>query len=227
MDRVFEHGVFTQKPYVEPTASLTEPAPKPIAAPKAPAGERTIGTPDELGAFDLYLLLASRHRRERCAGRRVRMVGRTHAHRARRRTNLRPCRGHRVDDTGRVGPATRAFEAWAGDLPRGMATVRADGRTFRVRSCDPGPGTALPSPDPAILRAQNLLVFHNQLEVMLVGRTDALGIPLRDAKCAALEFVRSPQVSRLLSLPESQITADAVRDAISAEAPATRAACGL
>jgi len=41
VDRVFEHGVFTQQLFVEPSASFTEPAPEPIAAPKAAAGEKT------------------------------------------------------------------------------------------------------------------------------------------------------------------------------------------
>ncbi len=226
VDRVFEHGVFTQQLFVEPTASLTAAAPKPLAAPEVAAGETSIGTPDELGAFDLYLLLASRLDGSDAlvaagawAGGRSRTV----------RTDGRTCvRGVVTASTpSGARELSRDLKLWASDLPTGMATVRTHGRSVTLHSCDPGPGAGLTSPDAAITRAQNVLAFHNQVEVSLVRQTNGAGIPLRVAKCAALEFVRAPEVSRLLAVPESQISAAAVRDAISAAAPAVRDVCGV
>jgi len=226
VDRVFEHGVFTQQLFVEPSASLTEPAPEPIAAPKAAAGEKTIGTPDELGAFDLYLLLASRidgadalAAASTWSGGRSRTV----------RSDGRVCQRAVVaaSTTGGAGALERDLQRWSSALPAGMATVRRDGNRVAMRSCDPGAASALASPDAAIARARNLLVAHNEIEVALVGQAKAAGMPLRTVRCAALEFVRSPQLSVVLALPEADVSATQVRDAISAAAPAVRSACGL
>jgi hypothetical protein len=226
VDRVFEHGVFTQQLFVEPAASLTEPAPEPIAAPKAAAGEKTIGTPDALGAFDLYLLLASRidgadalAAASTWSGGRSRTV----------RTDGRVCQRAVVAASTPSGAREleRDLRRWSAALPAGMATVRRDGSRVALRSCDPGAAPALSSPDAAIVRARNLLVAHNEIEVALVGQAKAAGMPLRTVRCAALEFVRSPQLSVVLALPEADVTPAQVRDAISAAAPAVRTACGL
>jgi hypothetical protein len=96
-----------------------------------------------------------------------------------------------------------------------------------VRSCDPGASAPLASPDDAILRAQNVLAAHNELEVGFIRDAKSSGLPIRVAKCAALGFVRSPQLELILSQPENSITAEAVRNAIKNAAPAVRQACGL
>jgi hypothetical protein len=226
VDRVFEHGVFTQQLFVEPTASLTAPAPKPLVTPEVAAGEKTIGAPDELGAFDLYLLLASRlDGSDALVAAGAWAGGRSRTVRADGRTCVRGVVTASTPSGARE--LSRDLELWAGDLPTGMATVRAHGRRVTLHSCDPGPGAGLTSPDAAITRAQNVLAFHNQVEVSLVRQTNGAGIPLRVAKCAALEFVRAPEVSRLLAIPQSEISAAAVRDAISAAAPAVRDSCGV
>ena len=121
----------------------------------------------------------------------------------------------------------RDLRRWSAALPAGMATVRRDGGRVAMRSCDPGAGSALSSPDAAIVRARNLLVAHNEIEVALVRQTKAAGLPLRTVRCAALELVRSPQLSVVLALPEADVSAAQARDAISAAAPAVRSACGL
>ena len=77
---------------------------------------------------------------------------------------------------------------------------------------------------PAITRAQNLLVAHNELEVALVRQVSGDGLPLRVVKCAALEFVRSPQLSALLAKPEQDVSATAVR---ARSAPPRRRCGGL
>jgi len=226
VDRVFEHGVFTQQLFVEPTASLTEPVPKPIAAPKVAGGEKPIGSAEELGAFDLYLLLASRiDGSDALVAASAWAGGRSRTVRADGRTCVRGVVTTSTASGGRE--LLRDLQRWAGALPAGMAIVRGHGRTVTLFTCDPGSGAGLSSPNAAITRAQNVLVFHNQVEVTLVRQTNGAGIPLRVAKCAALEFVRAPQVSLLLAVPESQISASAVRAAISDAAPAVRAACGV
>ena len=71
--------------------------------------------------------------------------------------------------------------------------------------------STLSSPDAAITQAQNLLVAHNELEVGLVREASGNGLPLRVVRCAALEFVRSPQLSALLAKPQEDVSATAVR----------------
>ena len=226
VDRVFEHGVFTQELFVEPTASLTEPAPEPLAAPKVSAGEKTIGTADELGAFDLYLLLASRiDGADAIAAASNWTGGRSRTVRADGRVCQRGGGRHRVGH--RRAPSSAISDGGRRALPAGMATVRRNGSRVAVRSCDPGADSSLASPDATIIRAQNLLVAHNQIEVALVQQAKAQGLPLRIVKCAALEFVRSPQLALVLARPEADISAADVRDAISAAGPAVRTACGL
>ena len=90
------------------------------------------------------------------------------------------------------GPATcrRAWRRCGAREPASRC-----GRAIRV------PPSALASPDAAIRRARNLLVAHNELEVALVRQTNGAGMPLRIVQCAALEFVRSPQLSLLLASP--------------------------
>lgn len=226
VDRVFEHGVFTQKLFVEPTASFTEPAPAPISAPKATAGEKTVGTPDQLGAFDLYLLLASRlDGADALAAASTWSGGRSRTVRADGRTCVRG-----VVDAATAGGAREvehALQSWSAALPPGMATVQRAGSRVTLHSCDPGADSTLASPDASITRAQNLLVAHNELEVALVREVNGDGLPLSVVKCAALEFVRSPQLSVLLAKPEQDVSATAVRSAISAAAPAVRESCGI
>ena len=127
VDRVFEHGVFTQELFVEPTASLTEPAPAPIAAPKAAPGEK-----------------ADRERRP--AGR-VRPLPAARVAGRRRATRSRPRRSGRAGAVRQcaptAGPASGAssthrpppghesssatLRRWSAALPAGMATVRRVG----------------------------------------------------------------------------------------------------
>ena len=176
VDRVFEHGVFTQELFVEPTTSLTEVAPELLAAPRAMPGERTIGTTDELGAFDLYLLLASRidsndalDAASGWAGGRGRTV----------RADGSTC--VRVAVTASTGPGAnqleRALQRWSAALPAGMATVQRQGRVMTIRSCDPGAGSSLASPDAAITHAQTTLEAHNEIEVALLRQTSGRDLP--------------------------------------------------
>jgi hypothetical protein len=225
VDRVFEHGVFTQKLFLEPTTSFSEPAPTPIAAPAAARGEKTVGRPDEIGAFDLYVQLASRidaadalEAASTWSGGRMRTV----------RSDGRTCvRGAVVTDSLAHSRALeRDLTVWAGALPPGTATVQRDGRVVRLRSCDPGDASTLTSPDAAVQRAGNLLAAHNELEVGLVRETKSAGVPLRVVQCAALGYVRAPELAQLLSQPQEQVSSEAVGKAIQAATPSVRDACG-
>ena len=226
VDRVFEHGVFTQKLFVEPTTSFSEPAPEPIAAPAATRGEKTIGRPDEIGAFDLYVQLASRidaadalEAASTWSGGRMRTV------RAAGRTCVRGVvtTGSRAD----ADALARDLTLWAGALPAGTATVERAGRLVRFRSCDPGDASTLTSPDVAVQRAGNLLGAHNELEVELVRETRSAGVPLHVVQCAALGYVRAPAIASLLSQPEDQVSPEAVGKAIQDATPAVQQACGV
>ncbi|MGZ4711957.1 MAG: hypothetical protein ACXV9S_03245 [Acidimicrobiia bacterium] len=226
VDRVFRDGVFTQKVFVEPTASLTEPAPEALARPRLAAGEKAVGRSQELGAFDLYLLLGAH-------GDAGAALAAADGWKGGRYVTVRHGGDTCVRATvvGTSAGATRAIEtelrSWSGSLPAGTAEVRRRGVTIAVHSCDPGATSSLAWPDAGISQAANLLAAHNELEAGLVKQSTAAGVPVRFARCAALELVRSPQLTVLLSLPEDQVTSKQVQQAVEDAAPAVRDACGL
>ena len=101
--------------------------------------------------------------------------------------------------TGARGVEARLRSGGRRHCRRGWRRCGAPAAGSSLRSCDPGADSTLASPDAAITRAQNLLVAHNELEVALVREVNGDGLPLRVVRCAALEFVRSPQLSALLA----------------------------
>jgi hypothetical protein len=226
VDRAFEHGVFTQKLFVEPTASLTDPAPKPIAAPAPAAGEKTVDAPEQLGAFDLYLMLGSRidaadalDTAAHWTGGRMRTVRAGGATCVRGRVT--------VDSTAARRDLDDRMRRWVAALPPGMASVTTTGTHTDFRSCDPGAASPLAPPDPAITRADALLAAHDEIEVALVAEAEQAGAPVATARCAALGLVRAPEVAALLARPEDQVSQAEVDAALRAAGPRVGRACGI
>ena len=217
VDRAFTHGVFTQELFIEPSAPLSESKPRKVADPKLASGEHALGKTDSFGAYDLYLLLASRIAPSSSLGSASNWAGgRMRTLRSRGRT----CISGVVETGGRSNDDALALNlaAWAGALPSGMATVGRRGNAVTFHSCDPGAKSALTSPDAAIEQAGNLLDLHSGLEGEIVADFVKNGQPISEASCLALGIARSPQVAVLLLLPDAEVTDKKVQDAVGAAA---------
>lgn len=224
VDRAFKHGVFTQELFIEPSAPLSESKPRKVADPKLASGERALGKTDSFGAYDLYLLLASRiasspslGAASKWAGGRMRTL----------RSDGRTCISGVVETGARSSDDALALKLgeWAGALPSGMATIGRRGSAVTFHSCDPGAKSALTSPDAAIERAANLLDLHSGLEGEIVADFVKNGQPISAASCLALGIARSPQVAVLMQLPDSEVTDKKVQDAVGAAADVVGPSC--
>src|SRR3954470_7331776 len=60
VDEALQRGAPTDKIYLEPAEALRDPKVTKVSTPKLPKGAHRLGRADEIGAFDLYTLLASR-----------------------------------------------------------------------------------------------------------------------------------------------------------------------
>jgi hypothetical protein len=224
VDRAFERGVFTQKLFIEPSAPLTGSNPQSVANPKLASGERADGPAEAFGAYDLYLLLASRIDPADALGAALSWGGgRIRTVRSKGRTCLR----------GMVTPERKSqsrimatdFGRWAAALPTGMADVRRFGNAVSFHSCDPGAGSNLTSPDDAIVRSGTLLDIHSEIEGGLVADLARAGRPVAQASCFAGKIARSPQIGALILRPEKDITPEMARTAVNEAGVIARDAC--
>ncbi|MEP6625587.1 MAG: hypothetical protein ABJC79_14165 [Acidimicrobiia bacterium] len=213
VDRAFTHGVFTQELFIEPSAPLTESKPRSVAAPRLAHGEKARGKSETFGAYDLYLLLASRIDPAAALDAAFNWNGgRIQEFRADGRTCIS---GVVVPERpSRAGAMATDFVRWAGALPPGMATVGRRGNAVTFRSCDPGARSKLTSPDAAIVRSGVLLDIHSEIEGGLVAEFVKAGRPASAASCFASEIARSPQIGLLIQIPERDITSEMARTAV-------------
>ena len=224
VDRVFEHGVFTQELFIEPSAPLTESKPHHVADPTLGSGEKAIDKAEGHGAFDLYLQLGARIDPAVALGAAVDWAG----GRARLvRVDGRTCmRGVVEAKTTKGSDALAAdFRLWAATLPAGMAEIGRRGSAVTILSCDPGARSTLTSPDVAIERAGTLLDLHSEIEASLTQEAAKFGAPPSSARCFALEIAQSPQVGLLLQQPDESITSEMAQGAVRAAAEQARPKC--
>lgn len=224
VDRAFEHGVFTQQMFIEPSAPLTESKPRHVADPKLRSGEKAIGKAEGFGAFDLYLLLGSRidpavalGAAVDWAGGRGRMV----------RVDGRTCMRSVVEAETPKGNDRLAadFTLWAGMLPAGMAEIGRRGSAVAITSCDLGATSTLTSPDLAIERAGAMLDLHSEIEAALSDEAAKAGAPPSTARCFALAIAQSPEVGLLLQQTEESVTSEMAQGAVRDAAEKARAKC--
>lgn len=213
VNRAFRRGVFTQKLFIEPSASLSDAKPLRVAAPKVGPGEKRIEKPDTFGAFDLYLVLASRLPAGDALGVATTWAG------GRMIT-------YRADGTTCVRAAVRARTAagrreldanlrlWASSLPSGQATIGSRGPAITLDACDPGPDAAIDAPDPALTRAGDLLDIHGELEAGIAKDAHDAGAPPSTARCFALEIAQSAEIAELLERDEEDVTPRMARRAV-------------
>lgn len=213
VNRAFQHGVFTQKLFIEPSASLADAKPLRVAAPKVGPGEKRIEKPDTFGAFDLYLVLASRLPAGDALVAATKWAGgRMITYRADGRTCVRAA------VRARTAAGRRALDAnlrvWAAALPSGQATIGSRGPAVTLDACDPGTDASVDSPDPALTKAGNLLDIHGELEAGIAKDAHDAGAPPSTARCFALEIARSAEIAVLLEQDEADVTPKMARRAV-------------
>ncbi len=221
VNRAFRHGIFTQKLFIEPSAPLTDAKPFRVPDPKVKSGEKRIGKVESFGAFDLYLVLASRLPPGDALGVASKWAGgRILTYRANATTCIRVAVEARTA-SGQRDLAGR-LERWSAALPSGMATIGTRGKALTIDSCDPGVKSTLVSPDAALTKAGDLLDIHGELEAGIAEEAHDAGAPVSTASCFALDIVQSPEITALLELNEDDVTAKMARRAV--ESAAERAA---
>jgi hypothetical protein len=224
VDDTFRASTFTQQVIVNPSVALAPPSPLELLDPSVAPGERAVGKSDTFGAFDLYLMLASRldagtalEAASGWNGGRIRSV----------QADGRICVRAAVAGTDDAATTLIAdqLQAWAAALPAGMATITNAGSFVTFRSCDPGPAAGLGAPDAHLTRATTLLDLHNALEAELLRALSSRADPAGSARCAALVTAQSATVSALLDRPEASINETDVANAIRGAGPAVRQRC--
>ncbi len=223
VDRTFRHGAFTQLLYLDPSTSLTGGATRSVDAPRLARGEKAVGSSSTFGAFDLYLVLASRI--DPSVALDAALHWRGGQIRAMHANGSTCVRGAVIGDSAAGTEQIRnAMRAWSTAGAAGTAAVVPSAATASFRACDPGPdGSA--SPDDALQHAANILELHNSLEAGLIESAGGGTTQLPRLRCAALAYVQDPQLVALLDQPESNLTAETVKAAILAATPAARARC--
>jgi hypothetical protein len=197
--RAFRQPPSTQLQMVQPARAASRVRPARLAAPRPARGtHRLANGPDDIGAMDLYFLLASRlpdavalqaadawgNGRELMTERRDHTICADLAFAGRDRATSR-----------RLGDAIRL---WAAAMPAGAVTVDATG--LRIHGCDPGPAATAPpnSAEDALGFAADRAFVEAS---MVAGR-----IPLPLATCMTDRAVSRPDYAQFVAVATSQRT---------------------
>jgi hypothetical protein len=196
VDRAFRRPPTTQLQFLDPMRAVRPSAVRPVRAPKPPEGATALfskGTPRDFGAYDLYLMLATRIDAAPALDAADAWVG---GDLSAYRQGQQSCFDVAFGRPSGVG-ATRlagALRAWAAAMPPEAVRLTAD--SFGFHACDPGaaaddpPRSAADALDAAVNRADG---FVQLLEA---------GAPVRIAECAATRFTRTPEFGRVMAADE-------------------------
>ena len=152
-----------------------------------PKHAHRVGQPDEIGAFDLFTLLASRiDRQAALTGADAWTGDRVVTYRSQGRV----CARATIASTAAGTPAlTGALRAWAASMPAATVAPGPGARRTTVTSCDTGT-IAAPSA-PRAEGAVALLAGRNSILASLVHA----GAPTSLAECVAQRIVKEPIVA--------------------------------
>jgi hypothetical protein len=184
VDEALRRGAPTDKIYLEPSEALRDPKVTRVDTPPVPQGARRAGKADEIGAFDLFTLLASRIDRQDALTAADAWTGdRYVTYRSQGRTCARATIASTPDGTVAL---RRALQGWAGAMPDAHVAEGPGGRRTTVTSCDTGAAAA---PDAAQVEgALRLLAVRNGI----FAAAERSGVPTRVGKCVARRIVRDP-----------------------------------
>jgi len=193
VDHAFRHPPVSDEEIIDPLAWRENQRPLHVATPKLEAGETRTTHPDEIGALELYLMLASRIDlptafRAATGWGGDRSIGFTRG--------KGDCLRDRLEgDTRRdLDEIDAALTKWAGTLPAGAATVDQHGDTVELTTCE-APGVVAPDPD--TLDAAVFSTLDNRL-ILTTEFFDSFGASVRSARCAADRMVVDPALGPII-----------------------------
>jgi hypothetical protein len=174
----------SDKIYLDPTAAMEDLDVVHVAVPVLGRGERRVGAPDELGAFELFTLLASRIDRQVALDAADTWAGdRMVTYRSRGQVCVRATIASTTPSG--AGKLARALDSWAATMPDATVSGSPRSRTT-LDSCDTG---ANPPPESAKLAgALMLLGGRNGLLASLLERD----VPTAVGECVARGLAKSP-----------------------------------
>ena len=228
VDRALRRATFTQQIFTDALSVLDPAEPEPVPRVIRGEGERAIGEVESFGAFDLYLVLASRIEpsdaleiAQGWAGGRERIVGVDGG-----ACMLANIVGVDEDATDAI---RQGLEAWAGAGPEGVASVTDVDGLVGLRVCDPNEGDAGTSPDAEVERAEVVLVLYDSLLVSSFAEATEFDVDVSNAslECISFSVVRDPGVAELTMQPQETLTEEEVGEAIDEAIPVALEECGL
>lgn len=179
IDGAFRRPPTTDQQFLDPLTAIHRPRSHRVPVPSLAKGERRLGDPDSIGAFGLFLVLASRLDPGVALDVADRWgADRSVQYRAGGRTCLRATLvGRHRRDTERI---RAALEQWVAGAPTGAASVQLDHGRVRFESCDPGATAPAPS-DERVKAALILVAVRNSLlaEALQAGASESV------ARCVA------------------------------------------
>jgi hypothetical protein len=191
VDAAFRQPPPTDQIYLDPVLALKPARTVSVSTPQIPHGAHRIGSPDDIGAFDLYTLLASRIDRHTALDAADTWAGDRYVT---YRGGKGVCARATIATRSAAGARTldNALRAWAAAMPAATVTSDAGHRRSTVTSCDSGsiaaPGT------PQLEGALRLLAVRNAILASIVHG----GAPAAVGECVSRRIVGEPVMANLI-----------------------------
>ncbi|MGZ4691241.1 MAG: DUF2510 domain-containing protein [Acidimicrobiia bacterium] len=200
VDKALRRPPPTDAIYLDPAAALKDPKAVTVSKPPLDPGDHQLGNADELGAFDLFTVLASRIDRQAAldaadtwAGDRIVTY----------RRSGQVCVRATIESATPEGASTltSALHTWAATMPGSTVSLDAARRRSTLTACDSGASRA---PDSQRLEgAMALLGGRNSL----LGELLDGGFPVPIGTCVSNGFVKTPLFVSALDRGDVELTA--------------------
>lgn len=191
VDAAFRRPPPTDQIYLDPVDALKPARTESVSTPPIPPGAHRIGTPDEIGAFDLYTLLASRIDRKAALDAADAWAGDRYVT---YRTPRGVCSRATIAAGSAAGARTLAgaLRMWTAAMPTATVTSDPGRRRSTATSCD---SAAISPPSaPQLEGALRLLAVRNAILASAVRE----GVPNAVGECVSRRMVAEPVMAGVI-----------------------------
>jgi Protein of unknown function (DUF2510) len=184
VDDALRRAAPTDAIFLDPATALKDPEAVSVSAPSLHPGDRQIGAPDTIGAFDLFTVLASRIDRGAALEAADTWAGdRIVTYRSDGRSCVRASIAAKTSGGGAV--LRRALRSWAATMPGATVAAETDGRRSMLTSC----AGSTPAADSTRLEgALTLLAGRNGVLASLLHEK----VPVTVGECVSHDLARTP-----------------------------------